>query len=561
METYKNEDLYNAIKKLELLPEDVVEDVLKQAEQQTKKLHQIILERDLMSDKNLGLVIADLLNFPFIDLNTEQIDESILNVIPQVVAKKNSVILFGHDDNGYKLATFNPNNQEVIKFIQKKVGDDVKVYFATERNIEEAMHLYDKDIKIRLEKLFQTHTDVQNPEEPDAPISVIVDTIIQFGIQNKSSDIHIEPHEDYAVIRFRIDGVLHDILDYPKKLHDNVITRIKILSKMRTDEHMSAQDGRIELNLDIDKVDIRVSVIPTKDGEKAVLRLLASKSREYSLQDLGILDHDLEKVTRAYQNTYGMILATGPTGSGKTTTIYAVLKMLNTREKNIATIEDPIEYDIEGINQIQVNPKTNLTFAEGLRAVLRQDPDIIFVGEIRDHETAGIAVNSAMTGHLVLSTLHTNNAASTLPRLIDMNIEPFLIASTVNVIIAQRLVRRICEKCKVSFEQPPGELFEKYPIEMTDKLFAFENREENIRLYKGKGCEICHDSGFTGRVGIFEVLEVTPEIKELIVNKADSDTIMRKAVEQGMHTMLDDGVQKVKLGVTTMDELFRVMNN
>jgi type II secretory ATPase GspE/PulE/Tfp pilus assembly ATPase PilB-like protein len=324
---------------------------------------------------------------------------------------------------------------------------------------------------------------------------------------------------------------------------------------------MSAQDGRIELNLDIDKVDIRVSVIPTKDGEKAVLRLLASRSRQYSLQDLGILEHDLEKINRAYQNTYGMILATGPTGSGKTTTIYAVLKMLNTREKNIATIEDPIEYDIEGINQIQVNPKTNLNFAEGLRAVLRQDPDIIFVGEIRDHETAGIAVNSAMTGHLVLSTLHTNNAASTLPRLIDMNIEPFLIASTVNVIIAQRLVRRVCEKCKVSYEQDPGELFEKYPIDMTDKLFAFENRDEPIRLYKGKGCEICHDSGFAGRVGIFEVLEVTTEIKELIVNKADSDTIMRKAVEQGMHSMLDDGVQKVKLGVTTLDELFRVMNN
>ncbi|MBI4033244.1 MAG: type II/IV secretion system protein, partial [Candidatus Blackburnbacteria bacterium] len=303
-----------------------------------------------------------------------------------------------------------------------------------------------------------------------------------------------------------------------------------------------------------ENLDIRVSIVPIVEGEKAVLRLLSSRSRQFSLQDLGMSDKDLAKVRKGFSKPYGMLLSTGPTGSGKTTTIYAVLKIINTREKNIATIEDPVEYDIEGINQIQVNPKTNLTFANGLRSILRQDPDIIFVGEIRDEETASIAINSAMTGHLVLSTAHTNDAATALPRLIDMNIEPFLIASTVNTIIGQRLVRKVCDKCKISQTTTSEELAKHVPEEIVTKYFG---KKKEVRVYRGKGCPICHSTGYIGRIGVFEVLEVSEAIRHLITERANADVIRQKAQEEGMTTMIDDGFDKVEGGITTVEEVLR----
>jgi type II secretory ATPase GspE/PulE/Tfp pilus assembly ATPase PilB-like protein len=311
----------------------------------------------------------------------------------------------------------------------------------------------------------------------------------------------------------------------------------------------------MRIKLDEENLDIRVSVLPIADGEKAVLRLLASHFRQFSLIDLGMSEPDLKKVTSAYSKSYGMVLSTGPTGSGKTTSIYAILKILNTREKNITTIEDPVEYRIKGVNQINVNQKTDLTFANGLRSILRQDPNVVFVGEIRDGETAGIAVNAALTGHLVLSTLHTNDAATALPRLIDMNVEPFLVASTVNVIIAQRLIRKICDMCKMSYEILRTDLAKNLPSAIITRHFG---ERENIQLYRGKGCKICHSTGYSGRLGVFEVLEVTKAIKELITSKSDSDMITKKAVDEGMTTMLNDGLMKVAKGTTTLEEVLRV---
>jgi type II secretory ATPase GspE/PulE/Tfp pilus assembly ATPase PilB-like protein len=378
---------------------------------------------------------------------------------------------------------------------------------------------------------------------------------MEFAFKNKSSDVHIEPLKEKSLIRFRIDGILHDIVTVPLELHRPMATRIKVLADLRTDEHQAAQDGKFQFTVDGEEVDARVSIVPITNGEKIVMRLLSSSSRQFSLIDLGLSNDDLTKVKKAYEKPYGMLLSTGPTGSGKTTSMYAVLKLLNKRDVNIMSIEDPVEYQIEGVNQIQVNEKAGLTFAAGLRSIVRQDPNIILVGEIRDEETADIAVNSAMTGHLVLSTLHTNDASTAIPRLLDMNIEPFLIASTVNVIIAQRLVRKIHTKCRISEEVSITEIEKHFEPSTVKKLFG---SSKTIRLYKGKGCPLDHGIGYEGRLGIFEVLVIDDEVRKAIVERKDASVIRKIAVKNGMTTMLDDGLEKVKEGITTIDEIMRV---
>ena len=384
--------------------------------------------------------------------------------------------------------------------------------------------------------------------------------MLDYGQENKSSDIHLEPHSKNIVVRFRIDGIMHDVLEIPKQLSDLMLSRIKILAKMRTDVHRAAMDGKLRHKTDEETIDVRVSIVPVTQGENVVMRLLSVKSRKFNLSDLGFSGNDLKKVKRTIKNPHGMILVTGPTGSGKTTTLYAVLKLLNQREVHISTIEDPVEYDIEGVSQIQVNPKTNLTFSKGLRAIVRQDPDIIMVGEIRDEETAGIAVNAALTGHLVLSTLHTNDSATALPRLLDMGVEPFLVGSTVNIVIAQRLVRKICEKCRASYMLTSGErkLIELAPAIYDACKLKGSADLTNIRLYKGNGCKVCANTGYSGRVGVFEVLQMTEAVKELIMKHATSSEIKKYALGEGMVTMLEDGIEKVIQGVTTLSEVLRV---
>ncbi len=515
-----------------------------------------LVEKGVLTDEQLGALISSYYHVPFIVLSKISIPEDVFHIIPEKIAKKQKAIAFARTGTGINVAILDPTNSQIIELVAKKTGQRVNMYYATGRDIENTLQVYKKvlqktiDILLR-EDIKKATTAVYD----DLPIAKIVDVLIDAAYQDKASDIHIEPEEHNSLIRFRIDGVLHEVLRVPKVLHDRIITRIKVLSGLRTDEHMSAQDGKMRMALEEENLDIRVSIIPIAEGEKAVLRLLSSRSREYTLADLGMAEKDLARVEAAYNKSYGMILSTGPTGSGKTTTIYAILKILNTREKNITTIEDPVEYRIRGANQVQVNAKTNLTFANGLRSILRQDPNIIFVGEIRDSETAGIAVNAALTGHLVLSTLHTNDAATAIPRLTDMKVEPFLVASTVNIIIAQRLVRKICDMCKTSMTATTDELKKHLPEDAIRKHFG---DKAEITLYKGKGCKICHNTGYSGRLGVFEVLEITKDIRKLISERGDSDVINQKAREEGMSTMLDDGLDKVQRGMTTIDEVVRV---
>ncbi len=557
------EKLKTLLIELNVVSEGDIETIYRKSITDKKDFGELLLNENIISEDNLGKVIADILTWPYVKLSEHVIPYDILNIIPEVVSRKNSVVVFRKDRNGLHVATSDYENDQIISFIEKKTGIPVKVYYATKRDIGDAQNGYTKDIKSAYGKILDENvTSASGKPKNDPSIIKIVETTITYAYKNKSSDIHIEPYQDKSLIRFRIDGILHDIMDLPHNVHDQVVTRIKVLAKLRTDEHQTPQDGKISFRTEEENIDIRVSIVPTTEGEKVVMRLLSENSRQFSLTDLGFSASDLKKLTDAYKKPHGMILSTGPTGSGKTTTLYAILKLLNKREVNIMTIEDPVEYEIEGVSQIQVNEKTGLSFANGLRSLVRQDPDIMLVGEIRDEDTAGISVNAAMTGHLVLSTLHTNDAATAIPRLLDLGVEPFLVSSTVNVIIAQRLVRKICQKCRFSEElnmknggddvlKPGGS------TAVIDLLKKY-TKGEKIRVYRGKGCDVCHETGYIGRVGIFEVLMVSEEIKKAIVDKKDASVIQNIAVKNGMTTMFVDGIDKMMQGVTTIDEILRV---
>ena len=551
-----DEQLKQLILHVNLLDQKKLDAITQAASNSGVSLIDTLIEKDVVSDEQLGILIADKLKIPFTVLSKISIPEDVFRIIPEKIARKYKAIPFERDKNGIKLAMTDPSNKLIIEMIEKKTGQKVFPHLTTERDVYNKLWIYKKDLQKDFDSLVEEQVkSAKSAKSIDVPIAKIVDIIIQYSYQDRSSDVHIEPAEKNTLIRFRIDGVLHDVLTLPKDLHDQIVTRIKVLSSLRTDEHQTPQDGKMKIPLEEEDLDIRVSILPIVYGEKVVMRLLASHFRQFSLVDLGMVESDLEKVTKGFSKSFGMILSTGPTGSGKTTSIYSVLKIINTREKNITTIEDPVEYRMKGVNQIQTNAKSELTFASGLRSILRQDPNVIFVGEIRDAETAGIAVNAALTGHLVLSTLHTNDAAGALPRLTDMKIEPFLVASTVNVIIGQRLIRKICEMCKGSIDVTAEQLAQNLPPDTILKNFG---SKATFRIYKGAGCEVCHTSGYSGRVGIFEVLEVTPAIKELITKKEDADTILAQAVKDGMATMLDDGLQKVIKGITTIEEVLRV---
>src|SRR3989344_8485486 len=552
-----DDQLMNLVVQSGLVHEKNVQELIVFAKAAEMSLFDAIVEINNIPEENLGHLIANYIQIPFISLSKTSIQEDVFHLLPERISRKYKAIAFYRDNKEIRLALADPSNHNLALHLAKKTNQPVMVYLALERDINNAAQLYRKELQIIIDQLIgQSSLGMDTFTSLDqAPIAKIVDTLIDYAYQNKASDIHIEPQEKYSLIRFRIDGILHDVLNLPKNFHDRIITRIKVASKLRTDEHQSAQDGKMRLRLEEEMLDIRVSIIPIADGEKSVLRLLSSKSRKFTLSDLGMNEKDLKKIQDAFHKSYGMILSTGPTGSGKSTSIYAILKIINTREKNITTIEDPVEYRLKGVNQIQVNTKTNLTFAAGLRSILRQDPNVIFVGEIRDVETAGIAVNAALTGHLVLSTLHTNDAATTLPRLTDMKVEPFLVSSTVNVIIAQRLIRKICDMCRTSYLIPEAELSKFFSTDVINRHFG---NKKDLVIYKGAGCKVCLFTGYSGRVGLLDVLEVTDPIKKLIIDKSDSDVITRQAISEGMTTMLDDGLEKVKKSVTTLEEVMRV---
>lgn len=514
-----------------------------------------LIEKNALTDDQLGKLIAGYYRVPFVSLSQLTIPPDVYSLLPERVSRRQSAVVFAREAEGIKVATSDPSKKDAFVMLGKKLNTNVTVYFATDRDIETILQISQRGLQDKIDALLKEGlTTAARSINEDPPVAKIVDILIAAAYQDRASDIHIEPEEAGGLIRFRIDGVLHDVLHIPRSLHERITTRIKVLSALRTDEHLSAQDGKMRIPLEEENLDIRVSIIPIVEGEKVVLRLLSSRMRQLTLTDLGMTDADLQKVTAAMNKSYGMILSTGPTGSGKTTSIYAILKILNTREKNITTIEDPVEYRIKGANQVQVNTKTNLTFANGLRSILRQDPNIIFVGEIRDNETAGIAVNAALTGHLVLSTLHTNDAATAIPRFVDMKVEPFLVASTVNVIIAQRLVRKTCEMCKTTVNLRIADWEAHIPKDALVKHFE----TEEFTAYKGKGCKICHFTGYNGRLGVFEVLEVGKAIRQLITERTDADVVLTEAIKEGMNTMLDDGLEKVKRGLTTVEEVIRV---
>ncbi|MCH8986771.1 type II/IV secretion system protein [Patescibacteria group bacterium] len=553
------------LKKLLVSPGHISEQdfasVVRQAKTKKEDIQELIVANNLLKDEQLGQLVAEELGFLFLDLKKEKIDEAVLRLIPEIVARSKGVVAIAREKDEVKVGMIHPNDLETLHVIKKRIGEPVKAYSITKQSLKSALSLYKASMHDEFEGIIAELRNVELPRDQRNEAAVrMVNTLLQYGYDSKASDIHVEPYAKKILVRFRIDGVMHDVLEIPKELNDLILTRLKILARLRTDEHRAAQDGKLRFDAKSEIVDIRISIAPVTQGENVVMRLLSAQNRQLNLENLGLIGKNLTKVKSAIKKPHGMILVTGPTGSGKTTTLYAVIKILNKREVHIATIEDPVEYDIEGVSQIQVNTQTNLTFAKGLRALVRQDPDIIMVGEIRDEETAGIAVNSAMTGHLVLSTVHANDSATTLPRLLNMGVEPFLITSTINAVISQRLVRKICVQCRASYQLSAEEksIIEKEPE--IQKFFEARGKDDvqNIYMYKGKGCKVCGNTGYDGRTGIFEVLEMTEQIKQAILRRASSDEIMEIARKKGMVTMLEDGLEKALNGITTLQEVLRV---
>lgn len=553
-----------------LVEEEQASQYLTRAESEDIDLYEYILNKDLVDRDELGEELANENDVEYIRLDKNNIDPESTTIIPEVLAQKHNSIVFDKEGSTIKLAMHNPENDDFIEQAERKIEQDedinegeveFEVYFAHKDEIRKIINTEynssNDQFSQMIEEIIEQEGEDANPE--DVPIIRIVDELLDYAYENGASDVHIEPYENQTLIRFRIDGILHDIISIPKSLHELVVTRIKILARLRTDEHRAAQDGKLKFSYEGEDVDVRVSIVPIVYGEKVVMRLLAENAGQFTLDSLGFRDEDLEIIQENVDKPWGMILATGPTGSGKTTTLYSIIKELNTREVNISTIEDPVEYGIESINQIQVNEETNLTFSNGLRAIVRQDPDIIMVGEIRDEETAQIAVNAAMTGHLVLSTLHTNDAATTLPRLLDMGVQPFLVSSTINIAVAQRLVRKICEDCKVEqkIDEETENVIEK---ELSEELIEkYDLKTGESKLYKGEGCPSCQQSGYQGREGVYEVLNMTSDLKDMVMEQKNAEEIKQQAIKNGMLPLIEAGLKKVKSGDTTLEELLRVI--
>ncbi len=555
-----------------------LESVFQEAQKKDVYLGDLLLEKELISDIDLKKMHAYILGIPFINLEKKDIPKKTLQIISEEVAKKNNVIVFRKDGNSLQVAMLNPSDIKIIDYLKKKTGFEITPCLTTEKSIKEALKLYKKSLQAEFGEIINEDADNETDQKElkkiaeDLPIIKIVDTLLEHAILQAASDIHIEPDEKEVRARYRIDGVLHDAMTLPKQVMFGIVARIKVLANLKLDEHRVPQDGRFKIAVDDKKISFRVSILPVFAGEKIVMRVLDDSAKGLNLESLGLTSETKERVQRAISQPNGIFLVTGPTGSGKTTTLYTILGILNTPEVNISTIEDPIEYQIQRINQTQVQSKIGMTFAIGLRALLRQDPDIIMVGEIRDKETMQISLNAAMTGHLVLSTLHTNSAAAAIPRMSDMEAEPFLIASTVNTVVAQRLVRKICSDCREEYQLNKKEIEElnkrvnfdlilkslqKNKQDLGEKIDKIKSIED-LKFFRGKGCKSCNNEGYKGRLGIYEVLEVSEEIKKMISQNAIASEIEKKAIEEGMNIMMVDGFIKAINGETSLEEVLRV---
>lgn len=550
-----------------LVKADQFDEFEEEAKHLGTSINDILLSKNIVTQAYITELIAGYLGVQRANLAERQIDEQILRLFPEDVARQRRAVVFGREADGtLDVAMEDPSNLETIEFIERRFKTKVRPFLATDDDLNKAYALYGEELSKNFQKIVEENvraafrSRVAGIEEAakDVPIVAIIDNILAYAIALRGSDIHIEAQEDIILIRFRIDGILHEILKMPKEISPAMIARIKLLSGLKLDEHSRPQDGRFRHKLGNEIVDVRVAVMPTFYGEKIEMRLLTAAQRPLSFEELGMEEDMVKIVKENIQKTYGMVLVTGPTGSGKTTTLYSILNVLNRPEVNIVTIEDPIEYDIKYINQTQINPQAGITFANGLRAILRQDPNIIMVGEIRDEETAEIAVHSALTGHLLLSSLHTNDAPTAIPRLIDMKIPAFLVAAVLNAVLAQRLVRRICTMCIESYKPTP-EILEAIKRQFAELGLEAEYREPKI-LFRGRGCSMCNGIGYRGRMGLFEVLNVTENVRKLIISPAFSlDDLKKLGKKEGMITMFEDGMRKVEKGMTTIEEVLRVI--
>lgn len=677
----KIEELKKLLIENNLANDKKIAEIEKMADDQHSSFQDLLITHKIVTEKDLVQLYGQTYNIPFIDLSAVEIPNDLIKKLPEKVAKRYQSVVFGtNEDGSVNLAMADPLDIQAVQFIEKEIGFSTKIYIATTGDISQALELYKEGLSSEISKVIQESEDEISIDEgeleedkinaesvqeivQEAPIARALNIILEYAVKSRASDIHIEPREAFIQVRYRVDGMLQDTMTLPKNILSSLVTRIKILSNLRIDEHRVPQDGRIKIKVGAKVVSIRVSTLPVVDGEKVVMRLLDESTKPPTLEDLGFSGTALLGIKKALEKPHGMLLVTGPTGSGKSTTLYSAISMLNSIEVNISTVEDPIEYRMPGVNQTQVNTKTGMTFASGLRALLRQDPDIIMVGEIRDKETAEMGVHAALTGHVVLSTLHTNNAAGCLPRLLDMEVEPFLISSTVNAVIGQRLVRKLCPDCRAPYQvpkeqieeiekefdldrnflytSPPKEITKEVektvaanvavahsthstaaqggeqsrttsaettgaggektipaPKGLTNKesildqisrdpeiinrtLTEAEENERSLReqifippagekpehktaselsltLYRAVGCRKCGNSGYLGRIGIYEVLEMSEKIQTAIIAHDSTDDIQKLSQDEGMITMAQDGFIKSLIGVTTIEEVLRV---
>ena len=590
------------LKKAGKVSDEQLADLKKQQEKDKKPLQDLALKSNLISEKDLTKLYADEIEVPMIELNAKEIKKDILKLLPERIARQYNAVVFDVDENGTKLVAMDdPDDIQALNFLQKELSNNIRVYITTDSLLQAALDQYREGGAIgkELTKVINKEDEGEDLDEPnkediaeDSPIAQTVNLLIEYAINASASDIHVEPREDFVLIRYRIDGMLKEVNKLPRRMLNALVSRIKILSNLKIDEHRAPQDGRFKVQVGGGLYALRVSTLPIADGEKVVMRILNESSKAASFDQLGFWGMALDNLKHAIVQPHGMILVTGPTGSGKSTTLFSVLSMLNTPNVNISTVEDPVEYRIPGVNQTQVNPIAGMTFANGLRALLRQDPNIIMVGEVRDGETAELAVQAALTGHLVFTTLHTNNAATCLPRLLEMGIEPFLIASTVRAVIGQRLVRRLCNDCKETYQPDETQLrqiaktFKIVDGDAMKRVHELEGEalEGGIgkpvrpdkkdsatgelsttpsgikRLYKAHddGCANCNHTGYKGRIGIYEVLHNSEKVQSLIVGNSTSETIQNAAIAEGMLTMQIDGFIKALRGETTIEEILRV---
>lgn len=565
-------------------------------------LQDLVIKANLITEKDLTKLYAEDIDMPYVELDPKEIKREILKLIPERIAKQYNAVLFGVEDDGSKLlAIDDPDDIQAVNFLKKQLGNDIKIFIATKQSILQALDLYRGNMSSELTKVISPDDEMMEDDDgevseedlaEDSPIAQTVNLLIEYAVKAGASDIHIEPREGHVLVRYRVDGILKEANKLPKKVLNALVSRIKILSNLKIDERRAPQDGRFKIAANGQIFALRVSTLPIVDGEKVVMRILNESSKALTLEELGYWGYSLETVNKAIVQPHGMILVTGPTGSGKSTSLFSVLSMLNNPSVNISTVEDPVEYRVPGTNQTQVNPVAGMTFVNGLRALLRQDPNIIMVGEIRDGETADLAVQAALTGHLVFSTLHTNNAATCLPRLLDMGIEAFLIASTVRAVVGQRLVRRLCVDCRETLEPDENTLkrlysafhldeaggmnhiheLEKQALEggigktntstvsklSTADLSTTESKITRIWKAHDGGCDACNHTGYKGRMGIYEVLGNSSTIQSLIVGNSTSDIIQEQSIKDGMVTMQVDGFIKALRGQTSIEEILRV---